>query len=188
MDPARIGRRIKELRIARQMTQQDLAGDRITRSMLSQIENGLASPSLKTLESLSRALGISQAELLAGPEPDRGSDPVGEAVSPGRGRWEDPLGPSRSALRSGAFLEAIQGAEAVLADPEAGPAREEARILLAHACLGAAREAARTGDADAAVRLARRSILANQESLYANSALRSEAALYLDRDLWPAEP
>ena len=41
-----IGEKIKRLRTAKLMTQADLVGDVITRNMLSQIENGVANPSL----------------------------------------------------------------------------------------------------------------------------------------------
>ena len=53
----RTGEKIKELRLARGLTQAELAGDRITRNMLSMIENGTASPSLETLVYLGKRLG-----------------------------------------------------------------------------------------------------------------------------------
>ena len=39
-----IGEKIKRLRLQRNMTQSDLAGDQITRNMLSRVENGAALP------------------------------------------------------------------------------------------------------------------------------------------------
>ncbi|NCU26626.1 XRE family transcriptional regulator, partial [Candidatus Nomurabacteria bacterium] len=45
-----IGERIKELRLSRKMTQQEVVGDHITRNMLSKIENNSATPSVRTLE------------------------------------------------------------------------------------------------------------------------------------------
>ena len=42
----KIGEKIKALRISKRMTQSELAGDQITRNMLSLIENGSALPSL----------------------------------------------------------------------------------------------------------------------------------------------
>ena len=44
-----IGQKIRELRIKEGITQKELAGDKITRNMLSLIENGSASPSVRTL-------------------------------------------------------------------------------------------------------------------------------------------
>ncbi|MBQ4354802.1 MAG: helix-turn-helix transcriptional regulator [Clostridia bacterium] len=45
----KLGDKIRELRKQRGITQKDLAGDRITRNMLSLIESGSASPSVSTL-------------------------------------------------------------------------------------------------------------------------------------------
>ena len=60
-----IGERIRELRISKLMTQADLAGDRITRNMLSCIENGSANPSLSTIVYIAGRLGVSAGFLLA---------------------------------------------------------------------------------------------------------------------------
>ena len=60
-----IGKRIRELRISKLMTQADLAGDRITRNMLSCIENGSANPSLSTIVYIAGRLGVPAGFLLA---------------------------------------------------------------------------------------------------------------------------
>ena len=60
-----IGERIRELRISKLMTQADLAGDRITRNMLSCIENGSANPSLSTIVYIAGRLGVPSGFLLA---------------------------------------------------------------------------------------------------------------------------
>jgi len=60
-----IGERIRELRISKLMTQADLAGDRITRNMLSCIENGSANPSLSTIVYTAGRLGVPAGFLLA---------------------------------------------------------------------------------------------------------------------------
>ncbi|MBP2002090.1 transcriptional regulator with XRE-family HTH domain [Paenibacillus shirakamiensis] len=52
-----IGTRIKHLRKQRGMTQTDLAGEHMTKSMLSQIENGKAMPSMRSLRFLAEQLG-----------------------------------------------------------------------------------------------------------------------------------
>lgn len=51
-----IGEKIKELRLKCGLTQRELAGDKITRNMLSLIESGNASPSIPTLLYLSERL------------------------------------------------------------------------------------------------------------------------------------
>lgn len=60
-----IGYKIKNLRTEKLMTQSELAGDEITRNMLSQIENGIALPSLTTVIYLAGRLGVSPSFLLA---------------------------------------------------------------------------------------------------------------------------
>lgn len=60
-----IGERIRALRNAKMMTQSELAGDRITRNMLSCIENGSAMPSLSTVTYLASRLGVPAGFLLA---------------------------------------------------------------------------------------------------------------------------
>lgn len=54
----KLGEKIRTARLNAGMTQAELAGDFITRNMLSQIENGLAMPSLQTALYISDKLGI----------------------------------------------------------------------------------------------------------------------------------
>lgn len=54
-----LGKKIKEKRLELRITQKELAGEVITRNMLSQIENDLAMPSIKTLEHIANMLGKS---------------------------------------------------------------------------------------------------------------------------------
>jgi transcriptional regulator with XRE-family HTH domain len=60
-----IGNKIKELRTEKMMTQSELAGGEITRNMLSQIENGVALPSLSTITYLAKKLGVPAGYLLS---------------------------------------------------------------------------------------------------------------------------
>lgn len=66
-----IGEKIKRLRLQRNMTQSDLAGDQITRNMLSRVENGAALPSLPTVWYLAERLGVPAGFLLAEGDDDR---------------------------------------------------------------------------------------------------------------------
>ncbi len=63
-----IGEKIKRLRGEKFMTQAELAGDKITRNMLSLIEKGTASPSVQTLVYLAERLKVSPGYLLADSE------------------------------------------------------------------------------------------------------------------------
>jgi transcriptional regulator with XRE-family HTH domain len=60
-----IGGKIRELRVAKLMTQAELAGTQITRNMLSCIENGSAQPSLSTILYIAGRLNVPVGFLLA---------------------------------------------------------------------------------------------------------------------------
>ncbi|MBQ7337275.1 MAG: helix-turn-helix transcriptional regulator [Clostridia bacterium] len=66
-----IGEKIRRLRLHRKMTQSELAGDQITRNMLSCIENGAALPSLPTVWYLAERLEVPAGFLLAEGDDDR---------------------------------------------------------------------------------------------------------------------
>lgn len=60
-----LGEKIRSLRQAKLMTQSELAGTKITRNMLSCIENGKSQPSISTIFYLAERLGVSVGFLLA---------------------------------------------------------------------------------------------------------------------------
>ncbi len=71
-DPAEVdlGARIRALRLARGETLRQLAAKAgVTESFLSQVERGVASPSIASVQRIARALGQSIAELFAEDEP-----------------------------------------------------------------------------------------------------------------------
>ena len=59
-----LGERIKRLRKERKMTLADVAGDRLTKGMLSLIENGKANPSMESLQYIAEQLNINTSELM----------------------------------------------------------------------------------------------------------------------------
>jgi transcriptional regulator with XRE-family HTH domain len=62
---ARFGRRLRELRLARGMSQAELAGQAsITTNYVSRLENGGAAPGIDLVARLASALGVPIAELL----------------------------------------------------------------------------------------------------------------------------
>lgn len=65
-----IGKRIKKIRTTKGMTQSELAGDQITRNMLSRIENGFATPSVATIIYIAQRLGVPAGYFLCEPEND----------------------------------------------------------------------------------------------------------------------
>lgn len=65
-----LGQKLRKARQDRGLTQAQVVGDQITRNMLSQIENDLASPSVGTLQYLASVLGVKLAWLLADEQED----------------------------------------------------------------------------------------------------------------------
>ncbi|MGG0239110.1 helix-turn-helix domain-containing protein [Bacillus rhizoplanae] len=61
---ATLGEKIRTLRKEKKLTQSEIAGTELTKSMLSQIENGKATPSMKTLHYLADKLGCDASFLL----------------------------------------------------------------------------------------------------------------------------
>ena len=61
-----IGRKIKELRIVKGLTQEELADrSELSKGFISQLERDLTSPSISTLEDILQCLGISVADFFA---------------------------------------------------------------------------------------------------------------------------
>ena len=71
-----LGTKIKQLRKSKKMTQAALVGDKITRNMLSGIENGVANPSISTLNYLADKLGVSVGYLLSEEEEENVADDI----------------------------------------------------------------------------------------------------------------
>ncbi|MFS0658130.1 helix-turn-helix domain-containing protein [Niallia sp. RD1] len=59
-----LGERIRTLRKQRKMTLEALAGERLTKGMLSQIENNKAKPSMESLEYIAERLNVTVSELV----------------------------------------------------------------------------------------------------------------------------
>ena len=65
-----LGQKLRQIRLSKGLSQSQVAGDCVTRNMLSQIENDQASPSMRTLEHLAQALGVSVGWLLSDEQTD----------------------------------------------------------------------------------------------------------------------
>ncbi|MEK4425012.1 helix-turn-helix transcriptional regulator [Solibacillus sp. FSL K6-1523] len=66
-----IGTKIKELRKERKMTLAQVAGDRLSKGMLSLIENGKAQPSMESLQHIANQLDIGVSDLLQGKDDEK---------------------------------------------------------------------------------------------------------------------
>lgn len=142
-----LGEKLRQLRRGLGMTQKELAGERITRNMLSQIESGTATPSMKTLQYLAERLGVSAASLM---------DPADGAST---------LDAARRRLRAGDLEQAIALAEKV------SGASEERRVLLAHAKFRLSQARLLQGQVCEAEELARSALRDNEKSLYTSESM-----------------
>src|SRR5690242_9823434 len=63
---ARLGERLRQLRVAAGLTQTDLAGDRFSKEYISQIERGKTRPTQETVDWLALRLGVDAGFLASG--------------------------------------------------------------------------------------------------------------------------
>lgn len=141
------GERIRSIRQAKGLTQTQVAGEHITRNMLSQIENGSASPSLKTLEHLSQVLGVTIGYLLS--EDEGGS-----------------LAEARKLLMAGDVEAAYLSAKDATGD--------EGLLLLSRCCRELAQQCFDAGDAQGAVHYAKEALRCNAGTLYRSYEVEAE--------------
>ena len=168
MTPAERGRRIKEARIAKKMTQSEVVGDFITRNMLSRIESGNATPSVKTLEYLAETLDIPIASLMPQGEEERS---LSESMS-----CAERLLRAKSLFLEGQYEAA---AELMECEEEWGAFSDEFAILSAK-CFYCLAETCAESDTVRAVELAKRSAEMSERGFYANPALKTEALKLLN--------
>lgn len=161
MSKRELGQKIKELRLAKKMTQREVVGDFITRNMLSQIESGTATPSVRTLEYLAKVLEVPVSTLLENEEERDGVvASLGEAKQRYReGNWKE-------------CMAALSQVEEELAD--------EANALKAKASLQLAREALLKGEFEEVRQYAQEAISFNEATIYESQNIKAEALLCLD--------
>src|ERR687896_363232 len=96
--PARstLGDRVRQLRIAKGLTQTELAGDRFSKEYVSQIERGKTRPTEETLEWLAQRLGVDTGFLASGVSADQ------------RGRIETSLARADALSESHQYPEALE--------------------------------------------------------------------------------
>ena len=156
-----LGQKVRQARIRAGLTQEQAAGGRITRNMLSLIENDLSAPSMKTLEYLAAALGVTAGWLLA----DDASDEAAER-----------LPRARAMLREGDH----RGCAALL-EPGAEQASDEELLLLAVSAMELAEQALGAEQYEEAARRAEQALRWNARGLYAQQALSLRALAVLAR-------
>src|SRR5215216_1253656 len=90
-----LGDRVRQLRIAKGLTQTELAGERFSKEYVSQIERGKTRPTGETIEWLASRLGVDQSFLETG------------VSSSERERVESVIARAEAALESNQFQEVI---------------------------------------------------------------------------------
>ncbi|MFR5760986.1 MAG: helix-turn-helix domain-containing protein [Oscillospiraceae bacterium] len=149
----------QKARLDRGLTQAQVVGDRITRNMLSQLENDLASPSVGTLEYLASVLGVQAAWLLADEKEEEAA-----------GRTER----LRACYRGGDWAGCLELAQDLQPD-------DEQALLLALAAAQCALHALEAERFAAAQQLARQALSWNKASLYGHAQVRLEMLRVLAR-------
>ena len=170
MNPSELGRRIKEARLAKKLTQSDVAGTFITRNMLSQIESGAANPSLKTLEYLTSVLDIPIQALM----PDgKGEENCVNSDSPLLQKLLD----CKRLYSEGEYSQAVKAAEE-LADSELS---DEAFAVTARSYITMAEKAEKQGDLSAAADYANKAYEMADKGIYASRDIKTVSALLMNR-------
>lgn len=155
-----IGEKIKSIRTSKLLTQKQLAGEQITRNMLSRIENGAALPSLQTIYYLASRLNISPGFLLA----------EGEDEQMFRKIYK--IGNIRHAYKNGDYR--------ICRDlcMESGVDDDEIHLILADCGSQIAKEEFSAGRLRTAGRYFEESVEHAGKSIYGNGTYRAQASIY----------
>ena len=175
MNRSELGKRIKEARLAKKMTQTEVVGDFITRNMLSQIESGIATPSLKTLEYLAGVLDIPVQTLIPdGREgaADLAPDPDSAAAAAADKLWE-----AKERYAEGQYDLAAELAESLMN----GRFSDEGFAIAAHCYMNMAAECEKSGDMSKAAELAQKADELADRGIYASREIKTSCTLLLNR-------
>lgn len=182
MDKVELGKRIREARLFRKMTQSELAGDAITRNMLSLIESGTASPSVKTLQYLAERLGVPYEHLLA---PKEEKEEIADTVEEVAPKWATPVEVQYNELLTGKELYRTKHYEEAIEHlkkytDKQSKIYDEACAIVAKSYYELAKPKVRTEKA-ANVEYAKSAADYATKGIYANKNLRAEA-LFIIQD------
>ena len=156
-----IGEKIRSVRIAKLMTQSELAGNQITRNMLSSIENGKAQPSLSTIQYIANMLKVPVGFLLA----EEGDEIVYQKMNG--------LSNIKRAYRAEDWMGCRNLCLSACPDPD-----DEIRLILANCDLEIAKSAFWEGKIRYACRFFDEAILYANETMYPAKHVSAEAAVY----------
>ena len=156
-----IGEKIRELRIAKLMTQAELAGSHITRNMLSCIENGTANPSLSTILYIAGRLGVPAGFLLA----EEGDEIVYRKMNS--------LANIKRAYAAGDYRGCRSLCHAACPEPD-----DEIRLLLAECDAEIAADEFRHGRLRSSCRFFDEALEHAEKTIYPTEAIEARAAVF----------
>ncbi len=156
----RIGERIKSIRQQKMMTQKELCGSQITRNMLSCIENGMANPSIKTLEYIAERLNVPAGILIS---EDEGNFTLKKSSS---------IDNIRQAYKNGAYLICIDICRSL------GETDDEISMIMSHAYMGCARSAFNDGNLKSMCDYIDEAMSYTEKTMYADESIEAEASCY----------
>lgn len=167
MKQPELGKRLKEARILKKMTQSEVVGTFITRNMLSQIESGKAMPSVDTLQYLAEVLELPLSTLISSKQPSCDSHSSDELLA---------LLSAKEALRQKDYHTVLSFRNRVPSSLE-----DEFYSLMAQACCALADQLFQDGNLSQAACLASEAMELSQQGLYANELLHSRALLLFQK-------
>lgn len=168
MNSEELGKRIKEARLAKKMTQSELVGTFITRNMLSRIESGNACPSVKTLEYLAGRLDLPAGSLI--------SDEMQDMPDTDKyGRNAEQLIKAKQLYIDCDYSACVSEAEK-LAGSEF---EDEGQAILARCCIALSEKAMNSGDKTAAIKYAKQALELADKGIYKSREISVDATLKL---------
>jgi len=172
MDNITLGRRIKEARLAKKMTQSEVVGNFITRNMLSQIESGTAAPSIRTLEYLSQVLEIPVDQLML---PDEKTKEISVCLT-------DSVSENYLKLKQEFLQEKYENVLQKIKEflQETHSYYDEGCAIYARCCLKCSISASQDGDFRRALELAKEASRYAQTGCLASRDIKTQALLLLD--------
>lgn len=170
MNNIELGRKIKEARLARKMTQNEVVGSFITRNMLSQIESGAASPSVKTLQYLSGVLDVPLSSLL----PDENPTAANDSAEASRAFCE-----LKRIYKNGDFAQAAKQAESIFRVDS--PFYDEAVLLCSMAYLNIAKRHEADGNVFSALEYAEKAEKLAGNGIYPGRDIKTASLMMIDR-------
>lgn len=155
-----LGQKLRQVRLARGLSQTQVSSGCITRNMLSQIENDQAQPSMRTLEHLANVLGVSVGWLLCDEQTDAALERMRKAKT---------------------LFEAEDDAGCLALFEEEPPQSDEAQLLCSLAAARLSERRFAEEDFAQARALAGKALELNRAGLYASREVQTRAMAVLAR-------